>query len=100
MYLPLHDHGVDNVATVVNRYEAANVNFTRALIDIDDTDIAAEWEGQIRRIIVGHCLKACLHSLGMVGVRRKRDLLNSLGAFRRAFDIELPRLPLQILLTR
>src|SRR5207253_680688 len=44
--------------------------------------------------------QACLHPLGMVGVRRKGDLLDGLGALWRAFDVELPRLPLQILLTR
>ena len=27
MHLSFHDHGVDNVATVINRHEAANFHF-------------------------------------------------------------------------
>src|SRR2546421_12750704 len=36
----------------------------------------------------------------MIGVRRKRDLLDGLRALGRAFDEELPGLPLQVLLAR
>src|SRR5262245_45632020 len=100
MHLPLHDHGVDNVATVINRHEAADFYFSRALVEFDDADVAAEWEGQTGRIIVGLGLEAGLHPRGIIGVRRKRDLLDGLGALRRAFHEELAGLPLQVLLTR
>ena len=100
MDLALDDHGVDNIAAVINRHEAADFYFPRALVDIDDADIAAEREGQVRRIIVGHRLEAGFHPLGMIGVRRKGDFLDRLRALGRAFDKELPGLPLQVLLVR
>src|SRR5262249_24272748 len=94
------DHGVDNVATVINRHEAANFHFTRARVDIDDADIAAERESQVGRIIVRHRLEAGLHPRWMIGVRRKSDLLDGLRALGGAFDEEFPGLPLQVLLAR
>src|SRR3954452_24722378 len=96
--LPVDDHRVDDVAAVVHRDEAADVDPPRPLVDVDDTDVRPERERQVGRVVIVDRLKPGLHSLGMVRVGRERDLLDRLEPVRRALDAELARLPLEIVL--
>src|SRR6185503_14150366 len=95
--LALDDHRVDDVATVVDRNEAAHLYLASAFVDVDDGDVAAKGEGEIRRIVVVRGLETRFHSLRMIGVRGEGDLLNRLRSIGRAADVELSRLPFQIL---
>ena len=95
---PSHDHRVDDVAAVVDRDEAPDLHLAGAAIDVDDADVAAEREGQVRRIVVVRRLQARFHPLRVVGVGGEGDLLDGLRLLRRALDHELADLPLQIFL--
>ena len=66
MDLPLHDHRVDDVPTVVHRHEPAHAHLTRAAINIHDADVRPERERQVRRVIVVRRLHPGLHSLRQV----------------------------------
>src|SRR6476619_362272 len=92
--LPVDDHRVDDVAAVVDRDEAADVDLAGALVDVDDADVAAEREGEVRRIVVVDRLETRLHPGGMVRVGRERDLLDRLEALGRALDAPLAVRPL------
>src|SRR5690349_10606095 len=98
--LPVDDHRIDDVAAVVDRDEAADVDLSGALVDVDDADVAAERERQVRRIVVVDGLEAGFHPLRMVRVGRQRDLLDRLEPVGRALDAELAGLPLEILFGR
>ena len=80
--LAVHDHRVDDVAAVVDGHEPADVDLPGPLVDVDDGDVAAEGEGQVRRVVVVDRLEAGLHPGGMVGVGRERDLLDRLEPVR------------------
>src|SRR5256886_7876 len=95
--LALDDHGVDDVAAIVDGDEAPDLHFTGALVDVHDGDVAAERIGQVRRIVVADRLQPCLHPLRMIRVRGERDVLDGLERVRRALDRELAGLPHQIL---
>ena len=97
MDLSLHDHGIDDVPAVVDGHEAPDLHLAGALVDVHHADIAAEGIGEVGRIVVAHRLEAGLHPLRVIGVRRERDVLDGLGAVRRALDRELARLPDEVL---
>ena len=78
MDLPLDDHRVDDVAAVVDGDEAAHLDLAGAAVDVDHADVAAEREGEVRRIVVVHRLQPRLHPLRMVGVGGEGDLLDGL----------------------
>ncbi len=84
--LPVHDHRVDDVAAVVDRDEAPDLDLPGALVDVDDADVAAEREGQVGRVVVVDRLEAGLHPLGMIGVGREGELRDGLDPVRRALD--------------
>jgi len=73
--LPLHDHGVDDVAAVVDGDEPTDLHLAGARVDVHDADVAAERVGEVRRIVVADGLEAGFQSLWMVGVRGERDVL-------------------------
>src|SRR3954451_15279643 len=98
--LTVDDHRVDDVAAVVDRHETTYVDLARALVDVDDTDVASEREGQVRRIVVVDCLEPHLHPLREVRVGREGDLLDRLEPVGRALDAELAGLPFEIVLGR
>ena len=97
VHLTLDDHGVDDVAAVVDRHEAAHLDLAGALVDVHHADVAAERVGEIRRIVVADRLEPGLHPLRMIGVGREGDLLDRLGPVGRALHRELARLPHQVL---
>jgi hypothetical protein len=96
--LAVDDHRVDDVAAVVDRDEATDVDLARALVDVDHADVAAERERQVRRVVVVDRLEARLHPGRMVRVGRERDLLDRLEAIGRALDAELAGLPFEVVL--
>src|SRR6185369_2212418 len=98
--LTFDNHRVGNVAAVVDRNEATHFHFACAFIDIDDTDVAAEWIRQIRRIVIIDGFESGFRSGRMIGVSRKRDLLNRLRAIGRSLDEEFARLPVEIFFVR
>ena len=49
--LALDDHRVDPHAAVVDRDEPAHLDLARAGVDVDDADVGAEREGQVRRVV-------------------------------------------------
>src|SRR5260221_8032171 len=52
MDLALHDHWINDVAAIVHSNKTADFDLTRALVDIDNSDISAERERQVRRIVI------------------------------------------------
>src|SRR3989449_1842729 len=95
--LALDDHGVDDVAAIVDGDEAPDLHFTGALVDVHDGDVAAERIGQVRRIVIAHGLEPGFHPLRVVRIRGERDVLDGLERVGRALDRELAGLPHQIL---
>src|SRR5438034_735877 len=93
-------HRGSTTALAIDGDEAADLHLARALVDVDDADIAAERERQVRRVVIVDRLEARLHAGWMVGVGREGDLLDRLLAVRRAFDVELAGRPLEVLLGR
>ena len=51
--LALDDHRVDAHAAVVDRDEAADLDHRGARVDVDDADVGAERERQVRRVVDG-----------------------------------------------
>src|SRR5215467_13526844 len=98
MNLTLDDHRIDDVAAVIDSHKPAHFNLTRTFVDVDDADVAAEWIGQVWRIVVIDRFESGLHARRMIRVSCERDLLNRLRAIRRPFDEELARFPLEIVL--
>jgi hypothetical protein len=96
--LPVDDHRVDDVAAVVDGHEAADLDLARALVDVDDADVRAEREREVRRVVVVDRLEAGLHPLRMVGVGGERDLLDRLEPIRRALDREPAVGPFEVVL--
>ena len=70
--LAVDDHRVDDVAAVVDRDEAADLDLAGALVDVDDADVAAERERQVRRVVVVDRLEARLHPLRDGSCRPRR----------------------------
>ena len=56
--LAVDDHRVDDVAAVVHRHEAADLDLAGAAVDVDHADVAAEGEGQVGRVVVVRPLPA------------------------------------------
>src|SRR5437763_5368405 len=52
VYLSLDDHGIDDRTTVIYRQETPDMYLSRPPVNIDDTDIAAEGKGEVRRVVV------------------------------------------------
>ena len=92
MHLPLDDHGIDDVAAVVDGHEAADLDLARPSVEVHHADVAPERVGEVRRIVVGDRLEARLHARGVIRVRGQRDLLDRLRSARRALHGKLPRL--------
>ena len=78
MHLALDDHRVDPGAAVVDRDEPAHLDRRGAGIDVDDADVGAEREGEVRRVVADLGVQAALDALGQVtgAVRAHRDVLD------------------------
>src|SRR5574341_358713 len=50
--LAFDDHRVDDVAAIVHRHKAPDLDLPSPLIDVDDTDVTPKGKGQVGRIIV------------------------------------------------
>src|SRR6266699_3903055 len=72
MYLSLNDHGIDDRAAVIYRHEAPDMYLSRPPVDVDDTDIAAEGKGEVRRVVVVDGLQSRLQEWRVIGISRKR----------------------------
>src|SRR5205807_4739535 len=72
MDLTLDDHRVDDRAAVVHRYETADLDLAGPAIDVDDADVRAEGEGEVRWVVVVDRLEPRFHALD-----RKSTRLNS-----------------------
>src|ERR1700730_10755001 len=99
MDLTLDNHRVDNVSAVINGHEAPNFHFTCSLVDVDHTDVGAERKCQVWRIIIMHGFQTGLETWWEVRVRGKSNLLDGLGFTGCTFDVELSRLPFEVLFT-
>src|SRR6516225_8116828 len=97
--LAVDDHGVYDVAAIIHCHEAPHLDFAGALVDIHHANVSAERESKIRRIVIVDCFEASLETRGNIGVRGEGDLLNRLRFAGLTLDVELPRLPLQIVFT-
>src|SRR5215510_11918428 len=95
--LTFDDHGVDNIAAIINSDKASDLHLSSPLIDIHHADITPKGIGQVWRVVVRHRFEARLHSRGMVGIRGKGDLLNRLRLERGTTYEESSWLPLKIL---
>ena len=96
--LAVDDHGVDDVAAVVDGHEPPHLDLAGGRVDVDGADVRAEGEGQVGRIVVVDRLEAGLHAQRMVGVGGERDLGDGLAAVGRALHEEAAVLPLQVVL--
>src|SRR5271155_1342896 len=96
MNLAFYDHGIDHVPAVVHRDEATHFYLTGAFVDVHYAAVGAEWEGQIRRIVIVDGFEAGFEAFGNVSVGSEGDFLNSLGFTGRALYKKLAILPFQI----
>ena len=97
--LALDDHRVDARAAVVDRDEAADLDLAGARVDVDDADVGAERERQVRRVV--DAISASRH-----GPRRPRAARPRRGRPSRspgssalrgvALDEEAALLPLEV----
>jgi hypothetical protein len=96
--LPLDDHRVDAHAAVVDRDEAPDLHLTGAGVDVDDADVGAERERQVRRRVDRGLVEVAFDSVGQVErpVRAHRDLLDRLALRRVALDEPAALLPLEV----
>src|SRR5947209_8672462 len=75
------------------------MHLASAAIDIDDTDIAAEWIRKVGRIVVVDSLQARLQVGRAVGIGGKSQFLDGLTLARSTLDVETPRFPFEVFLT-
>ena len=99
MNLTFDNHGVDYIAAVIHSHKAANLHLPRSAVDVHYADVTTEWKRHIWRIVVGNSFQSRLHSLGMVGVGGKGDILDSGCFLRYTFHREFPGLPFQVIFT-
>ena len=76
--LPFHDHGVDDVPTIIDGHKSLHVDGTGFLIHFHHTDICPVGEGKVGRIVVMRCLESGFHSRGDIRVGGKYHFLNGL----------------------
>ena len=94
--LAFDNHRIDDIAAIVHRHEAPDLDLPGSLVEIDHANVTAEGVGQIRWIVIRHGFETGFHPLGVIGVSRKSDFLDRLGLGRIASHEELTRLPLEI----
>ena len=100
MDLAFDNHRINNIAAIIHRYEAPNLDLSSSFVNIHYANVTAEWVCQVRRIVIRHRFEAGLHSLGVIGISRKSDFLYRLGLRRISPHEELTRLPLEISFAR
>ena len=76
--LALDDHRVDPRAAVVDRDEAPDRDLGRPRVDVDDADVGAERERQVRRVVDGLGVEPALDARWQLDepARGHRDLLD------------------------
>ena len=89
MNLAIYNHGIDDVAAVINGYETSDLYFACAPINIHYADIGAKGEGEIGWIVVVDRLQSSLHTLRKVCVSGKGHLLHGNRFARRTFYTKL-----------
>src|SRR2546426_5016407 len=52
VYLSLDDHWIDDRTAVIYRHETPDMYLSRPPVEVNDTDIAAEGVGEVRRVVV------------------------------------------------
>ncbi len=96
--LALDDHRVDARAAVVQRVEAADRRLARVHVQVDDADIGAIGEGEVRRIVIFHRLQSHLLAFRHVRIGGERHLLHGHRLVGRALDAEGVDVPFEVLL--
>ena len=99
MDLALDDHRVDAHPAVVDGDEAPHLHDGRPGIDVDDADVGAEREGQVRRVVDGLGVQAGLDAGGQVdrAARGGRDLRDRSADGRVTGDAPATLAPHEIL---
>src|SRR5499425_3030627 len=96
VYLAFDDHWVDARAAIIERVEAADFCHAGVDVHVDDTDVRAEWKGEVRRIVVVHRLQARLHAGWHFVIGGPRELGHGLKALGITFHAETVDVPFEI----